>query len=105
MKKLLLILIVITLFGCATSQQSKVDKTKEIMNSWMGSHKSDVILAWGPPTRYASDGSGGDILVYEKSQTVGAVISGVYHQRTSYPYQMFYTDDKGYVYYWKTGNR
>lgn len=79
-------------------------KNKQTMDSWLGAHKSALIQSWGPPTRYESDGKGGEILVYEQKVTRGAVIGNTYQERTSYPYKMFYADKNGKIYFWRTGS-
>jgi hypothetical protein len=42
------------LSGCAGVETS--------MNSWMGTHQSELIKSWGPPQQEYSDGKGGKIL-------------------------------------------
>jgi hypothetical protein len=79
------------------------ETNKQTMDSWLGSHKSALIQSWGPPSRYESDGKGGEILVYEQKSTRGAVIGNTYQERTTYPYKMFYADKDGKIYYWRTG--
>lgn len=37
---------------------------ERIMESWLGYHVSDLIMAWGPPHDIVYDGRGGRILVY-----------------------------------------
>jgi len=74
------------------------------MDSWMGHHKSELIQSWGPPTRYEMDGKGGEILIYEKSITRGQVIGNTYYENTKHPYNMFYADQNGKLYYWRTGS-
>lgn len=81
-----------------------MEEQKKVMDSWMGHHKSELIQSWGPPHRYESDGKGGEILVYEKSVTRGAVINNTYYEKTTHPYQMFYADKDGKLYYWRTGS-
>lgn len=63
--KLFFALISFTLLvqGCASTQK--------IMDSWLGHHQSDLIASWGPPTRTASDGKGGSILIYEQYVNLG----------------------------------
>ena len=108
MKKFLLFtVLVMVLSGCGPT-------TKEVMNSYMGKTKKDVILAWGPPTRVTEDGDGGEILIYEKwvnygSSTYGNVNnSGDYNQRSSqytkHFVREFYINKEGRVYYWRFKN-
>ena len=57
-KRPLIILMALVFLGCAHKN------TSEIMNSWMGSHISEVIQSWGPPTQVADDGAGGRIYIW-----------------------------------------
>jgi hypothetical protein len=98
------VFILFLLSSCVTNQQLQ-EENKRIMDSWLGSHKSDLIRSWGPPGRYESDGKGGEILIWETRQTHGVVLTGTYYERTSYPYRMFYADQNGKLYYWRTGTR
>lgn len=94
--------------------------TQEIMNSWLGHHQSDLIASWGPPTRTASDGKGGSILIYEQfvdlGQSPGEVrwdwgkdfwgkdSGGItYKEPQQHGYvrtRMFYVNERGYIYHW-----
>jgi hypothetical protein len=38
------------------------------MKSWLGHHKSDLVMAWGPPHAVLEDGRGGRILVYTENR-------------------------------------
>ena len=87
------------LIGCHASK-----KNQQAMDSWIGSHKSALIQSWGPPSRYESDGKGGEILIYERSVTRGSVVGNTYYENTRHPYQMFYADSNGKIYYWRTGS-
>jgi len=91
---------------------SKVKKMNNIMNSWVGVHKSDLIRAWGPPSRYESDGSRGEILIYEYRtgyQLPGTAYIGqdgnLYYTNPTQinrdSYRMFYVNKKGIIYYWR----
>lgn len=79
-------------------------KISEKMDSWLGHHKSELIESWGPPTRYESDGKGGEILIYERSVTQGSMIGKTYYENTNHPYRMFYADRRGKIYHWRTGS-
>ena len=88
MKKTILIGILILLVtGCATSN-------REAMDSWLGSHQSEVIAQLGAPTRTTIDGKGGTILVYERD-----IYAGKYSYTAS---RMFYVNENEYVYHWMT---
>lgn len=89
--------------------------TQEIMNSWLGHHQSDLIASWGPPTRTASDGKGGLILIYEQHVNLGQSPGEVtmdwgknwgnvtYTEPQQHGYvrtRMFYVNERGYIYHW-----
>jgi len=96
---LLMLLIIPFLSGCSAS----ITRT---MDLWVGHHKSELILSWGPPTRVTSDGKGGEILIYEYERYFGQNPGQVYRDG-SYTaptpirytaYRMFYVDKAGYIY-------
>jgi hypothetical protein len=76
--------------GCVSQQK--------LMDSWIGSSKQDLVMAWGPPERVASDGGSGEILIYSRS----------FYQpnlnATEYVYRMMYVDNSGKIYHWLTRN-
>lgn len=91
--------------GCAST-------INENMQSWVGHHQSELIQAWGPPTRTASDGKGGRVLIYEhwvdlgqRPGTVRAVPGGATYtepERQGYTQtRMFYVDRNGRIYSWR----
>jgi hypothetical protein len=93
MKKSILILLIVGLISACTSQ-------KEIMNSWLGSTKQQLIMSWGPPARTASDGGTGEILVYaNQGYWPGVNGQGAY---TYWNYKYMYADSNGKIYYWMT---
>lgn len=65
---------------------------KEIMGSWMGAQKKDLILSWGPPTRTTSDGNGGEVLVYSNQFA--------YNYQSYWKHTMFYVNSYNKVYHW-----
>jgi hypothetical protein len=80
----------------------------ETMESWEGYHQSELIEVWGPPTRTASDGRGGQVLIYETyvstGQTPGTYGGGVYTNPTQTGYtrtRVFFVNASGYVYSWR----
>lgn len=113
--------LVITLFaivsflllvqGCVSTQGVS---TQEIMDSWLGHHQSDLIASWGPPTRTASDGKGGSILIYEQYVNLGQSpgraevdyfgdITYTNPQQRGYVRtRMFYVNERDYIYYWRS---
>ncbi len=110
MRTLFFILFFPCLFFLSCTSQKKLqaekdEKTKIEMNSWLKHHKSELIRSWGPPTRYDSDGQGGEILIYEYKRTVGAILNGNYLQRTFIDYKEIFADKDGIIYYWRYGTR
>lgn len=93
------IIVAILLFSCYTTRQ-----TNEIMDSWIGSHKSELIKEFGPPNKYESDGLGGEILIYEKSATRGRIVGNNYYEKTITNSAMYYADEKGILYHWRINN-
>lgn len=65
-------------------------------------------MNWGPPAKTASDGAGGEILVY--SDEVYMAPSTIYDNsggsstrpaRRYWNYKMFWVDTEGKIYHWK----
>jgi hypothetical protein len=99
----------------------KADETKKVMDSWIGSHKSALVQAWGAPSRTTADGKGGEIFVYEKSITLGGSMATTtsspdfgfgrtFNTYISNPvavvqYQEVFADPNGTIYYWRVGTR
>ncbi len=111
----LLISLLVALVGCGPS-------TKEIMNSWKGSHVSRLIRSWGPPQQVVPDGAGGKIYVWSdsiylpftkgKTETRGTydAYSSTFKSKTTYTpplvlegdkVRMFYVDAQGIIYTWR----
>jgi len=100
MKKIIIIVIVALLCGCY------VTKTSDAMQSYMGHTKSTVIQNLGPPSSVASDGNGGEVLIYAKQSVTytppGGYPSGVpQHDRVYWNYKMFYIGSNNCVYHWR----
>ena len=55
------VIISVSLAACVASKQPS---TREIMNSWMGSHISEVIRGWGAYDQVVSDGADGKIYIW-----------------------------------------
>ncbi|MBN1186475.1 MAG: hypothetical protein JXB49_29640 [Bacteroidales bacterium] len=87
------------------SQKQQAEEIKKAMDSWIGTHKSKLIQQVGPPTRYASDGQGGEILIYETSRSIGMTAYGTYMQRTLIDYREVFANSNGIIYHWRTGTR
>ena len=61
--------------GCARPEPkldapSMKETIKKTMNSWMGSHISDVIHQWGPYNQVTEDGRGGRIYIWQLQQQI-----------------------------------
>ena len=99
------VLLSVILSGCWTVSKK--------MESWVGSHKSQLYQSWGPPHRVTEDGQGGEILIYEAyvntGQTPGYIAPNSYGgYRYTAPRQngynksrMFYVNNRGIVYSWR----
>lgn len=79
----------------AAAKAEKLAKKNAICDSWIGFHKSTLILSWGPPNSTASDGSGGDILIYSHQHFNSAI------NANWIDHSMFYCDSAGIIYTWK----
>ena len=107
------IMIICTIVGCGPS-------TVEVMNSWKGSHVSELIQSWGPPQSVTSDGKDGRIYIWSKhfnialgGQTRSRLIpdgfGGYYINSQSTPQfmtqrewsRMFWVNRNGVIYYWR----
>ena len=70
MKRFTLIgLICIVLSSCTASTSKRVKPStpsiRKVMNSWKGSHISEVIRSWSPYSQVAEDGIGGQIYIWQ----------------------------------------
>ena len=87
-RSITILLILFTLSSCKS--------TKKVMNSWLGSTKQSLIMSWGPPARTASDGGGGEILIYSNQVYMPE------YNMNYYKYKMFYVNSDKKIYYWRT---
>lgn len=85
MKKLLP-LVMVLLIACTSQRQ--------ILDSWNGRHKKELILAWGPPSRTTSDGNGGEVLIYSNQSA--------YNGQVFWKHTMMYANSAGKIYFWRT---
>jgi len=87
-------------------------KISEAMQSWVGSHYSDMMLKWGPPTYSTDDGKGGQILVYQYDRSggsipgyatkIGKTVFYTAPRNVNYTAErMFWENDKGIIYSWR----
>lgn len=66
--------------SCATFYAKQID---EVMNSWLGSTKEELLLQWGPPYSKYPDGKGGTIWTYQEiRQTAGSAYTNKYGYTT-----------------------
>ena len=108
MKKLFLMLLIACIwlsFQSCHYYENQVKKKEAVLNSWMGTHKSKLIAQWGPPTKYDSDGKGGEILMYEQSKVLSTYTYGTWVQNVVIYYTYMYADPKGYLYHWNYGQK
>ena len=75
----------------------------DVMKSYLGAHRNDVIANWGPPQSVMSDGSGGEIWVYTQNRQM---TTPGYSQTNSYgtanTYGNAYANPYGANYYGNT---
>jgi hypothetical protein len=68
--KIITILSVFLLVSCFTTQsaskQVKEQKFKEMMDSWVGSSKKELLMTWGSPESVTSDGDNGEIITFNE---------------------------------------
>lgn len=101
------------LTGCAGYQPVNTE-IDSVLNKWIGMHKSDLILAIGPPLYVMSDGNNGEILIYESLHSVSQVPGKAgYNGLTKQLYYtapiqiqnkeiiQIYTNPDGVIYYWR----
>ncbi len=102
------------MLGCAKLGELLPPSNREIMDSWLGSHISEVIRSWGVYQSSVPDGKGGTIYIWDNS-VVGQFPSSVsYHPLipvATYKHGRTYTVEKrrlffvrpdGIIYYWQT---
>ena len=122
MKSKLVVFLLITAFilnGCGPP-------TAEIMNSWTGSHVSELIRSWGPPQEISTDGLNGHVYIWRtdiniplserETETKGTITYDPYldqysiESKTTYKepvviegqkVRMFWVNEDGTIYTWK----
>ena len=108
MKKLKILTLLLIFINCSTTPQIS---NQQIMESWMGGHKSALIQQWGPPNRITTDGQGGEIYIYESSSTSATTFNNVFGVELNNPvttlntnvkYRQFYINRNGKIYYWRS---
>jgi hypothetical protein len=109
MKYILFLLLFSQLFfSCTVSKPQPT--MQDVVNSWMGSKKSEIIMEWGPPSGgVTSDGKGGEILIYNNMRTI--YMKNPYAPsgfsptigKTINNYRQVYCDPNGTIYYIRWG--
>lgn len=109
MKKSNLIAILIAVLSFTVNAQSKRKLIKQ-MDSWVGATKHELIMGFGPASRIASDGNGGEILIYSKIRQINRDVlrlsadGTLYNEQrvpdVYYQHKMFYLDSRNKVYHW-----
>jgi hypothetical protein len=89
MKTLILILIPFLLASCTT--------TREVMDSWVGHSKHELLMSNGSPNQISGDGNGGEILTY--------VYQSSFYGNVKNVYKHFYCDSNGKIYHWLVQDR
>ena len=99
----LLFLFSLVVISCVTTQKAGTD----VVNSWVGSTKVQLVQKLGPPTRIASDEAGGEIYIYELSapqQNPGRIYSSSNHisyttPQTQHGALMLFINKAGTIYH------
>lgn len=94
--RIVFVLAFMLLAGCAMSKK-QIAK----MDSWINQYKSELLATNGAPTRVVSDGLGGEILVYERTDVAG--VNGIVMSQTVF--SEFYVNSSGIIYKWRKGSR
>jgi hypothetical protein len=96
--------------GCGPSDKEIEARRAEVnkaLNSWVGSHYSELIKSWGAPQQIMDDGKGGKIIVYEEYCDLGTIGNvdrrgNIHTQDLGYSRRReFYTDDNGVIDSWR----
>ena len=84
----------------------------KIMAKWVGHDQSELYQAMGPPTRITSDGSNGQILIYESYVNMGQDPGEIYQSGSKLKYtapqqqgylrtRMYYVNVQKKIYSWR----
>jgi hypothetical protein len=100
--------------GCApeVKELERASKVTRIMDSWVGHYESELIAAWGPPTKIVRDNKGGKVLMYESlkgtwgdekdKRIVGGAQYPTPPRQPGYAAtRIFHVSKKGIIYSWK----
>jgi hypothetical protein len=103
--RILLIFIFLPLISCkSVSKFFFGTPVSEVMNSWIGDSKQNLVIKWGPPNRLISDHNNGEIYLYSTQKHN----QGLYNSHTnewvgSYYYwehKMFFVNRDNKIYNW-----
>jgi len=103
MNKLLCIAaIMLTTIPFSFAQRNKRMNQQQIMDSWVGGTKQEIILEWGPPDKIFNNSPDGQILIYAKE-----VYIPNYSGRAIdfWQYKYIYVNNEGQIYSWKIENK
>jgi hypothetical protein len=84
------------LTGCGAVLDARMSKT---CRAWEGHHKSEIIDAWGPPTRTTDDGKGNEILTWHFDK--GSFHACDYVDVAMYEQYHFWVNEDGRIYRWR----
>ncbi len=60
-------LTLLCMTSCYTYTYTTVDPTLELQEAWVGKTYNEIVRTYGAPNRTTPDGTGGSILIYEKT--------------------------------------
>tara|TARA_R110001592_G_scaffold363302_1_gene683508 strand:+ start:3302 stop:3676 length:375 start_codon:yes stop_codon:yes gene_type:complete len=99
--KIITILSVFLLVGCfttqSTSKQAKEQEFKEMMDSWLGSSKKELLMSWGSAESVTSDGDNGEIITFNELKR--AYLGELGYVTVNHKY-MFYINPQKKIYHW-----
>jgi len=109
MKKVIYIIFFLSIILVQSCSSTKRLSLKEIMDSWLGHSKVELIESWGPPTSTYNIGNGNEVLTYlQEWQINGRTYYDQYNRQqykapqTRYCKKMMYVNKYGKIYMWKT---
>lgn len=107
MKKNLLplLIIIIVLVACTSSQKARDAKEDSLFNKWLHQPKALLLKTWGQPDSTVKDGKGGEILIYKEGVDYKSVMNEKY-TGTQYSFRKeMYVNAESLIYYWKAWRR
>lgn len=105
--KYLILIAALFFASCAPTQKAQneqmIAKINEGIKSWIGKSKNELLQHMGAAHRYAPDGKGGDITIYEYTSSKGMFIYNTWVEKTEVASLMFFADKNGIIYHgmWK----